>query len=291
MPLCTHPSFFSAVAADLMPFAFIRWTVSPEIVDLGFFTLRWYSLLFTTGILLSYYIVRKQFRQAKLPNESFESLVMHVLVGMIVGMRLGHFLFYEPQAFLERPLEILLPFSFTPELHFTGYAGLASHGGAIGILISLWLFSRKYPKVSVWFVLDQLALVAPLVGAFIRLGNFFNSEMIGHPATVPWAFVFPSVDLLPHHPAQLYEAASYLLIFAGLVAWKSRAGKLPSGLIFSTLLISLFSARFVIEFFKINQVAFESNFVLNMGQLLSIPFIIIGVIIYYSRRTSSVAIS
>ncbi|MEM6844419.1 MAG: prolipoprotein diacylglyceryl transferase [Bacteroidota bacterium] len=274
-----------------MPFVFIQWTVSPEIVDLGFFTLRWYSLLFTAGILLSYYVVREQFEHAKLPNEVFESLVLHVLIGMIVGMRLGHFLFYEPNAFLERPLEIFLPFSFTPNLHFTGYAGLASHGGAIGILISLWLFSRKHPKVSVWFVLDQLALVAPLVGAFIRIGNFFNSEMIGHPTTVPWAIVFPSVDLLPRHPAQLYEAASYLLIFIGLFAWKSRANKLPSGLIFSGLLVSLFSARFVIEFFKINQVAFESNLTLNMGQLLSLPFIVIGVIIYYSRRTSSVAIS
>ncbi|WKN41517.1 prolipoprotein diacylglyceryl transferase [Tunicatimonas pelagia] len=291
MLLCTHLSLFSAVAADFMLFAFIQWTVSPEIVDLGFFTLRWYSLLFTTGILLSYYIVRKQFEQAKLPNEVFESLVMHVLVGMIVGMRLGHFLFYEPDAFLDRPLEIFLPVSFTPELRFTGYAGLASHGGAIGILISLWLFYRKYPKVSVWFVLDQLALVAPLVGAFIRLGNFFNSEMIGHPTSMPWAFVFPLVDQLPRHPAQLYEVASYLFIFAGLIAWKSRTRNRPAGLIFSGLLINLFSARFVIEFFKINQVAFESNFVLNMGQLLSLPFIAIGIILYYSRRTKSIAIS
>ncbi|MGB3589291.1 MAG: prolipoprotein diacylglyceryl transferase [Tunicatimonas sp.] len=279
------------MAAEFVLLNYVQWTISPVIADLEIFALRWYSLLFTTGILLSYFIVRQQFKRAKLPDEAFESLVLHVLIGMIAGMRLGHFLFYEPHVFLERPLEILLPFSFTPELHFTGYQGLASHGGALGVLVGLWLFSRKYTNVSAWWILDQLAFVTPLLGVFIRLGNLFNSEMIGHTTTVPWAFVFSSVDLIPRHPAQLYEAISYLLIFVGIFIWKSSANKLPSGLLFSQLLIWLFSARFVVEFFKINQVAFESNFILNMGQLLSLPFVIIGIILYYSRRNSSIATS
>jgi len=288
---CTRPSLFSAVAAEFAFLGYLRWTVSPEIVDLGFFTLRWYSLLFTTGILLSYFIVRQQFRRACLSDEAFESLVLHVLISMIIGMRLGHFLFYEPHLFLERPLEILLPVSFTPELHFTGYAGLASHGGVLGILIGLAIFSRKHPRISIWFTLDQLALVGPLAGVFIRLGNLFNSEMIGHPTMVPWAVIFPLADEMPRHPAQLYESVSYLLIFGGLVIWKSRAKAPPDGLLCSLLLIWLFSARFTVEFFKINQVAFESNFTLNMGQLLSIPFIIIGIVLYFIRRTPPVATS
>ncbi len=281
-----RPSLFSAVGADL---AYVRWNISPIILDLGLLSLRWYSLLFMTGIFISYQIVRQQFRRAKLPDRTFEAFVMYVLVGMILGMRLGHFLFYEPQVFLERPLEILLPFSNSPKIRFTGYQALTSHGGALGILISLWLFVRKYPTVSTWFLLDQLALVAPLAGAFIRLGNLFNSEMIGHPTTVPWAFVFPSFDLIPRHPTQIYEASGYLLVFVILLAWKQQKKPYSPGVLFSLLLVLLFSVRFIVEFFKINQVPFEDGLILNMGQLLSLPFIVIGVVLFYYRRKNLVA--
>ena len=271
--------------------SYIYWDVSPVIVDLDFLSLRWYSLLFMTGILISYHFVRQQFEQARLADTVFGAFAMYVLVGMILGMRLGHFLFYEPQLFLERPLEILLPFSFSPEFRFIGYQGLASHGGAVGILIGLWLFSRKHPDISTWFLLDQLALVTPLAGTFIRLGNLFNSEMIGHPTTVPWAFVFSSFDYFPRHPAQLYESLSYLLIFVSLIVWKRRSKLQPSGLLFSLLLTLLFSARFVLEFFKINQVPFEDGLFLNMGQLLSLPFIIIGIGLFYYRRKNPIVVT
>lgn len=274
-----------------MLYNFIYWGISPTIFELGTIPLRWYGLLFTTGIIISYWIVRQQFKRASLPDNSFEILTLYVLPGIILGMRLGHFLFYEPDALWERPHEVILPFSFTPVFRFTGYQGLASHGGAIGIFLSLWLFHRKYPNISIWFVLDQLALVTPLAGAFIRLGNLFNSEMIGHPTTVAWAFVFAHVDLLPRHPAQLYESISYLIIFLGLLIWKFRPGIRPPGMLFSLLLIFLFLARFIIEFFKINQVAFENQLALNMGQLLSLPFIGLGIILYFYCRRHPFTIS
>lgn len=270
---------------------YIYWDISPTIIDLGILPIRWYGLLFTMGMIISYWIVQKQFKKARWSDDSFEMLTLYVLPGILLGMRLGHFLFYEPNAFLEYPLEVLLPFRFTPELQFTGYQGLASHGGAIGIFLALWLFSRKHPAISMWFVLDQLALVTPLAGAFIRLGNLFNSEMIGYPTTLPWAFVFPSIDLLPRHPAQLYEAICYLGIFLGLFFWQSRLRTSPAGQLFCLLLVLLFSARFVIEFFKVNQMAFEDQLVLNMGQFLSLPFIVLGVALYHYRKRQSMPAS
>ncbi len=265
---------------------YIFWNPNPVLIDFGFYALRWYGVLFATGIILSYGLVRSGFRRADLADQLFDRFAFAVVIGMFVGMRLGHFLFYEPMAFVERPIEVFLPISFRPEFHFTGYQGLASHGGAIGILIAVGWFVRKHRTVSGTFVLNQLAVVAPVVSGFIRLGNLMNSEIIGRPTTAPWAFVFASVDQLPRHPAQLYEALGYFAIFALLFSWQRQPRFQQRGRLFGVLLVLIFGWRFLVEFFKENQEAFEQTLWLNMGQLLSLPFVIGGMLIWYLSRRS-----
>ena len=264
--------------------AYILWNPNPVLIDFGFFALRWYGVLFATGIVLSYAMVLRGFRKAGLADVLFEKFAFAIVLGMFVGMRLGHFLFYEPIAFVEKPMEIFLLVSFTPTFHVTGYQGLASHGGAIGILIAVGWFFRKYSSVSLLFVLNQLAMVAPLGCGFIRLGNLMNSEIIGRPSDVPWAFVFAQVDSLPRHPTQLYEAVGYFAIFLLLYFLGQRPWFRQQGRLFGMVLVLLFGLRFVVEFFKENQEAFEQALWLNMGQLLSIPFILAGVVILFSSR-------
>ncbi|MGB3849095.1 MAG: prolipoprotein diacylglyceryl transferase [Tunicatimonas sp.] len=265
---------------------YVLWNPNPVLIDLGFYTLRWYSVLFATGIALSYVLVRGAFRRAGLADALFEKFVLAVVLGMFAGMRLGHFLFYEPMGFIERPLEVFLPVSFTPEFHFTGYQGLASHGGAIGVLVAVGWFISKHRVVSVAFVLSQLAWVSCLLGGFIRLGNLMNSEIIGHPSAVPWAFVFASVDMLPRHPAQVYEALGYFTAFVLLSFYRSRSGFHSHGRWFGLSLVLIFGWRFFVEFFKEDQVAFEQVLWLNMGQLLSVPFVVGGVLIWYFSHRS-----
>ena len=270
----------------LHPLTYVYWNPDPVLIDFGFFELGWYGVLFATGIILSYLIVLRGFRRAGLADTLFEKFAFAIVIGMYAGMRLGHFLFYEPAAFVERPVEILLPVSFDPSFHFTGYRGLASHGGAVGILLAVGWFVRKYDEVSLAFVLNQLATVAPLACGFIRLGNLINSEIIGRPTEVPWAVVFVPVDALPRHPTPLYEAAGYFAIFFLLYFLRQRPWFRQQGRLFSLFLILVFSWRFVVEFFKENQEVFEQTLWLNMGQLLSIPFVVAGVVILsrYSAR-------
>ena len=265
---------------------YILWNPNPVLIDFGFYALRWYGVLFATGIVLSYGLVRRGFRRAGLADHLFDQFAFAIIVGMFAGMRLGHFLFYEPLAFVERPLEIFLPVRFTPEFRFTGYQGLASHGGAIGILIAVGWFVRRHRAVSWAFVLNQLAVVAPLVGGFIRLGNLMNSEIIGRPTAVPWAFVFGSVDQLPRHPAQLYEALGYFAIFVLLFFLQHQPKFCQRGRLFGIFLILLFGWRFFVEFFKENQVAFEQALWLNMGQLLSLPFVVGGALVWFLSHRS-----
>lgn len=214
-----------------------------------------------------------------------ESLVIYVFLGVFLGARLGHCLFYDFQYFASHPLEIISPFSINNrgEWKFTGYAGLASHGGIIGIIIATALYCRK-KKVSIWDILDKLALIGPLAGAFIRLGNFFNSEIIGNETDVPWAIIFKRVDDMPRHPSQLYEAIAYLLIFLLVFyVYTQKRNKHAKGLVFGITITSVFISRFLIEFTKIIQSPFEEKLPIDMGQILSIPFIIIGLIIIYLR--------
>lgn len=248
----------------------------------AFFGLRWYSLCWLIGLVLAYIIVRQLYKQQKLDDKLFEPLFVYCFLGILVGARLGHCLFYEPGYFLSsgrHVVEMLLPIRFLAEggWKFTGYEGLASHGGTLGLMLALWLYVRK-TKLSAWRVLDNIAIATPVTACFIRLGNLMNSEIIGKVTDVPWAFVFERVDTMPRHPGQLYEAIAYaLLFFIGWMLYRKQPQKVGTGFFFGLCLTYIFTARFFIEYTKEIQEAFEASLPLDMGQLLSIPFIIIGV--------------
>lgn len=268
----------------IMILNYIQWQVSPVFLDAGFIALRWYSFLFALGVALAYWLAYRHFRQAGISDTDFEKLGLWVIVGGVLGARLGHCLFYDFAYFSQHPLEIILPFKFNPKFQFVGYQGLASHGGAIGVLLALWIAHYRLPRIATLFVLDVLALAIPLTGAMIRLGNLMNSEMIGKVSDVSWAVIFKAVDESPRHPAQIYESLAYLLIFSILHLYFKRFSKIGQGILFAWFLILLFTARFIIEFFKENQALFEQNLWLNMGQILSIPFILIGFILLFWRQ-------
>lgn len=260
----------------------IIWNPGDSLIDLGFFALRYYSLCFLLAFVASYIVVKKQFIKHHLPIELMDSLTIYVVLGTLIGARLGHCLFYDFAYYSKHPLEIILPFTFTPEFKITGFQGLASHGGGLGIMFSLYLYSRKF-KLNLWFLLDQIALVVPLAGMFIRLGNLMNSEIIGKPTGESWGFVFLQVDKIPRHPAQLYEAFAYLLIFIFVYQVMKRYPK-ASGYTFGMVIFLIFCFRIGIEFIKEDQSAFEAGMLLNMGQILSIPFILCGLFIMYLKR-------
>lgn len=255
----------------------IHWNVDPVMFNIGSFGLRYYSLGFLLAFTLGYYIMYRIFRREQVKTDYLESLVVYIFLATLVGARLGHCLFYEPGHFLtaDHWTEIFWPFD---NGKFTGFQGLASHGAAIGILLALWLYWRRY-KLNIWWFLDRLVIVIALGGAFIRLGNLFNSEIYGSSTDLPWGFIFErNHETLPKHPTQLYESLSYFLIF-GLTLWYylKKNGNFKSGSILGWWFVSLFGVRFLIEFVKNDQVDFEADMVLNMGQILSIPFIIAGV--------------
>jgi prolipoprotein diacylglyceryl transferase len=258
----------------------IHWNVRPEIFTLGPLQPRWYGVLFATAFLGGYHLLKQFSIREKVPLHHLDSLLYHMAFGTIIGARLGHCLFYEPDIYLRDPIRIL----------FVWEGGLASHGALIGIMVALWRFSRKSGLRFSW-VVDRCAVGVALAGFFIRLGNLFNSEILGKPAPAdfPLAFVFMRIDRVPRHPTQIYEALTYLAIFGVLYGmyWKTDARLKPFRL-FGSLLALIFTARFVLEFFKENQVPFEAGLPLNMGQLLSIPAVIIGLILigYSARRTA-----
>lgn len=260
----------------------IIWDPNDAIIDLGFFALRYYSLFFLLAFVSSYIVVKRQFIKYDLDIALMDSLTIYVVLGTLIGARLGHCLFYDFAYYSQHPLEIILPFTFTPQFKITGFQGLASHGGGIGIMLSLILFSRKF-KIKFWFLLDQIALVVPLAGAFIRMGNLMNSEIIGKPTDVSWAFIFLRDDNIPRHPAQLYEAIAYILIFT-LVYFLVKKYPKPQGFYFGMVIFLIFCFRIGVEFIKEDQSAFEAGMLLNMGQILSIPFILTGIFIMYTKK-------
>lgn len=262
-----------------MNIQYIYWNVNPEIINIFGISIRYYGLLFVGGLILCLYVLQWIFKMENIPQEFLEKLSIYGFIGIFVGARLGHCLFYEPDYYLAHPLEMILPIQPQPGggYKFTGYQGLASHGGALGLIIALIIYSFK-TKQPLIKTLDLIAIVAPLGGCFIRLGNLMNSEIIGMPTTKPWAFIFAQVDDIPRHPAQLYEALSYLLIFAIiLLLYKHIREKLQNGFFFGLSLTLIFVARFFIEFIKERQVTFEENLSIDMGQILSIPYIIVGI--------------
>ncbi len=265
--------------------SYIHWDIDPVLLQLGPFPIRYYSLFFVLGIGCAYSVMKKLYVGKTLTQHQLDSLSVYIVLGTLIGARLGHCLFYEPNYYLSHPSEIVLPIHLSDDgsLRFTGYQGLASHGGAIGILLAMFFYARRF-HFSFFSVADKVAMVVPIAGAFIRIGNFFNSEIVGKQSRLPWSIVFEKVDYMPRHPTQLYESACYIGIFVFL--WvKFRKGNMErSGYVLGWFLVLTFFVRFVIEFVKAPQENFEQNMFLNMGQLLSIPFILTGLIlIYYCR--------
>lgn len=267
---------------------FIHWAVDPEILNAGGVSIRYYGVLFAGGIMLSISILKWIFRKEAIAQDKLDTLTIYGMIGILVGARLGHCLFYDPAYYFSHPLEMFFPIKITDEGQYTfiGYQGLASHGGAVGLIIALVLYARRTNE-SLLRTIDLISVVAPLEACFIRVGNLMNSEMLGVPTNVPWAFVFEREDQLPRHPAQLYEAIAYLAIFIlTMYLYKTRRHKLQHGFFFGLCLSLIFIARFFIEFVKKTQVSFEEQMTLDMGQLLSIPFILVGIgfVVYAHRK-------
>jgi phosphatidylglycerol---prolipoprotein diacylglyceryl transferase len=267
----------------------IDWNPSPEIFKIGSFAVRYYSLMFVIAFMLGLYLMKKIFINDNIPIEKLDSLFIYIIVATLLGARIGHFLFYEPEFFFKKPLEVLLPFRFSPKFEFTGYAGLASHGAAIGIITAMYFYSKNVLKKPILFILDRIVIPVAIAGVFIRLGNLMNSEIIGKPTNSDYGFIFRKLgEDFPRHPSQLYEAFGYLLVFILLwfIYWKTDKMK-KSGYLFGLFFALLWSVRFFVEFFKEKQVEGGENwmFDLNTGQVLSIPLILIG--LYFMFRKTN----
>jgi phosphatidylglycerol---prolipoprotein diacylglyceryl transferase len=250
---------------------YIVWDINPDIFTIPIINhpVRWYGVLFALAFLISQQIMYFIYKKEGRPVAEIDTLTIYMVVATIVGARLGHVLFYDPVHYFQNPHKIFMIWE----------GGLASHGGVIGILIAIYLFARKTHVPYLW-ALDRVSIVASLTFCMIRLGNLMNSEMIGIPTNLPWGFIFTSKDNIPRHPAQLYEAIHYFIWFIVLFwAWYNLKERMKNGFLFSWSLIVLFSLRFIDEFFKINQEQFEDGLILNMGQLLSIPFILTGMVL------------
>ena len=254
---------------------FVNWSVNPEIIGIGALSLRWYSVLFVSGFILGWYIFKWFFKREGVPVTLLDPLLYTLLIGTIVGARLGHCLFYQPDYYLgswEGFKEIFMPWK----------GGLASHGGTIALIIAMVWFARHYGRkhdFDFLWILDHLAIAVCFAACFIRLGNLFNSEIYGDVTTLPWGFVFElRGETLPKHPTQLYEAFSYLILGVVLILlYKYRLPKMYRGTFIGLFFIGCFGSRFLIEFIKEPQVGFESEMALNMGQWLSIPFVLLGI--------------
>jgi len=245
----------------------IHWNVDPILVRLGPLAIRWYGFFFAIGFLAGYWILEKICRFERKPTEWVSPFFIYVALGTTIGARLGHCLFYDPGYYLSHPIEILKIWE----------GGLASHGGTLGVVVALYLFSRRHKGFDFVWLLDRVSIPVALVSSLIRLGNLMNSEIIGRPTTVKWAFIFERVDGFPRHPTQLYESFTYLLVFLILIAiYRRFRHQPPKGLLTGVLLFSIFLSRIFWEFFKENQEPFEANLPLNMGQILSIPFVLAG---------------
>lgn len=246
----------------------IQWHPDPVLLELGPLKLRWYSLMFLIGFTYGYHVVKKMFIREGRPIASLDSLLVHIVLGTMIGARLGHCLFYDPGFYLSHPIEILKVWE----------GGLASHGGTLGVILALWLFCRKHPEFSFLWILDRISVPVAFVASLIRIGNLMNSEIIGKPTDLPWAFVFERVDPqhLPRHPAQLYESLSYMTCFFITSSIYRRNPSPPKGLLFGITIFWIFTWRIIWELVKENQEAFENGMLLNMGQLLSLPFILVS---------------
>ena len=251
----------------VMPF---HWNMNPVIFQVGPLTVRWYGVFFAAAFLAGYKLMQWIYRREGRPGTEIESLFAYMFIGVLLGARLGHCLFYDPAFYLSHPIEILKIWE----------GGLASHGAALGILLSLFVFTQPYDRPSYFWLLDRIVFPVALAGFFIRVGNFFNSEIVGIPTTRSWAVVFESVDAVPRHAVQLYEAFAYGIIFILLVlVYRRKEIACRQGMLLGMFLILVFSARFWLEFLKTRQAAYEASLALSVGQWLSIPFVVLGLIL------------
>ncbi len=262
----------------------IYWDPSIIAFSVGPIEVRWYSLCWCIGLALSYIVVYKLYKQQQIPQEKFDPLFLYCFVGILAGARLGHCLLYEPGYFLSHPLEMVLPIHRLADgsWKFTGYAGLASHGGTFGLMIALWLYVKR-TQVNIMRVLDNIAVATPICACFIRLGNLMNSEIVGKFTGTDMGFVFAHLnETQPRYPAQLYEAIAYFVFFVvGLVLYAKFKNRIGTGFFFGYCLSTIFIFRFAVEFLKEVQEPWEIHMQqligLNQGQLLSIPFVALGI--------------
>jgi phosphatidylglycerol:prolipoprotein diacylglycerol transferase len=266
--------------------SYILWDVNPEIftipefAGIGPFPVRWYGLLFAAGFLIGQQVMIHVFKKERKPLEDIDALTLYMVLSTVLGARIGHYLFYQPEILFKNPLEVLMP----------PYAGLASHGAIIGIITGLWLYSRsrKATGQSFLWVADRIVIVVALTGCFIRFGNLMNHEIVGTLTDLPWGFIFnenTEFSKLPRHPAQLYESISCLVLFFILLGlWNKFKENTPRGLLVGIFFVWVFTLRFLYEFVKENQEAFEADYTINMGQILSIPAVLLGVYFIWRSR-------
>jgi len=252
-------------------------------IDLGFFTIRYYSLMFLVAFVAGWYLMKAIFVNENEPLEKLDKLLIYMVVATLLGARLGHVLFYQSELFLEDPLSVFLPFQFVPTFKFTGFAGLASHGATIGIAVALFYFSKKVDKRHPAWIFDRIVIPISFGAIFVRLGNFLNSEIIGKPTNSDYGVVFKKLgEDFARHPAQLYEAGSYLVLFLILyyLYWKTPIKK-RQGILFGIFFTLMWSIRFIVEYFKEPQVAERADWIINTGQILSIPMILVGLVVIF----------
>lgn len=266
-----------------MSLAYITWNADPVIFNIGAMSVRWYSVLLFLGIYISYRILRKLFVNEGVSPDLLVSYSFFIIGGLVIGGRLVHCLVYEPEYYLKFPWDIIKPWrgELGKNAVFVGYRGMSGHGSAIGIVIGIVINAWR-TKTSIAWMVDRIALFGPLIGFFVRLGNFFNSEILGKATTSAIGILMPRADMIPRHPVQLYEAFAYLLIFVfSFRYYQRRAGREKSGEFLGLVLMLVYVARFALEFFKAKQSDVETGLSLNLGHLLSIPFIIIGAILFF----------
>jgi len=267
---------------SMLLFSAIRWNPS-EGLDLGFFTLHYYSLMFLIAFSLGWYVMKSIYTREGISIEKLDSLFIYTVLATLIGARLGHVIFYDWEYFQNHLLEIFLPVRFEPEFEFTGFRGLASHGAAIGIIVAMYLYAKRVLQKPVLWILDRIVIPVASGAIFVRIGNFINSEIIGKPTNSDYGVIFEKLgEDFARHPAQLYESACYLAIFLILwfIYWKTEK-RFKTGYIFGLFLVLLWTVRFFVEFVKEPQVGERANWLLNTGQWLSIPFVIAGLYFMY----------
>ncbi|MBP8126204.1 MAG: prolipoprotein diacylglyceryl transferase [Aeromonadaceae bacterium] len=253
----------------------IHWNADPILLQLGPLAIHWYGVLFAGGFLLGYQIMQWIYRREGHPTEQLDKLLTFIFIGTVLGARLAHVVFYEPAYYFSNPWEILKIWK----------GGLASHGGTLGVLLAILIFVRQHSDVRLLWLLDRLAIPTALTACFIRLGNFMNSEIVGLPTDGSWGVVFEKVDMLPRHPVQLYEAGGYLLTFILLLVLYRLNKMQREGLAFGLFMTLIFGSRFLLEFFKTPQAAYEVGYSISVGQWLSVPFILLGILMMLRAKT------